>query len=412
MNDLENRIRLGEDSGLELKEVRFKGQRVIGPKRAELADELAAFANSWGGTAVLGVNDETRRVTGIPLDQLDSVEHLARGVCNDSIDPPLDARIDRRELQVSPEPGLEDASTSALVLVVEIPRSLFVHRSPGGYFRRIGSSKRRIEPMALQRVMMDRSGTGIRAFDQLPVYRTKPQDLNRSVAERFVSDEADFDLAVRKLGLVAKDANNEEQLSVAGVLVCTSRPQRWLRAAYIQAVFYAGEREDEHYQIDARDIEGPLEAQVNGAFDFVRRNMRIGAVKRLGRQDVPQYSEKAVFEALVNAVAHRDYSIAGSRIRLHMFADRIELYVPGGLANTLTTDMLHLRQVTRNHLVVSLLAKCPSRPESGRTMLMDQRGDGVPTIRRETRKLTGRLPEYSLIGDSELRIVLPAAVPF
>ena len=151
--------------------------------------------------------------------------------------------------------------------------------------------------------------------------------------------------------------------------------------------------------------------QASGAFDFVRRNMRIGAVKHLGREDVPQYSEKAVFEALVNAVAHRDYSIYGSRIRLHMFADRIELSVPGGLANTLTTDALHLRQATRNPLVVSLLARCP-RPDSPRQKFMEERGDGVPRIRRETQNLTGRLPKYTLIDDSELRLVLPAAVPF
>ncbi len=231
-------------------------------------------------------------------------------------------------------------------------------------------------------------------------------------AERFVSEEADIEVAVRKLGLIVEDADGVERLSVAGVLICTPEPQRWLRAAYIQAVLYAGERVDEHYQTDAKDILGPLDAQVSKAFDFVRRNMRIGAAKRLGREDVAQYSEKAVFEALVNAVAHRDYSIAGSRIRLHMFANRIELSVPGGLANTLTVDVLHLRQATRNPLVVSLLARCPSHPEFPRQKLMEQRGDGVPRIRKETQDLTGRLPEYSLTGDSELRLVLPAAEPF
>ena len=266
--------------------------------------------------------------------------------------------------------------------------------------------------MALQRLMMLRAQTGIMAFDESPVPRTRPEDLDRSAAKRFVSEEADFDGAVRKLGLIVEDGDSVERLSVGGVLMCTSGPQRWLRAAYIQAVLYAGDRLNEHYQTDAKDIVGPLDAQVSEAFEFVRRNMRIGAVKRLGREDVAQYSEKAIFEALVNAVAHRDYSIAGSRIRLHMFANRIELSVPGGLANTLTIDVLHLRQATRNPLVVSLLARCPSNPEFPRQKLMEQRGDGVPRIRNETQILTGRLPEYSLTSDSELRLVLPAAAPF
>ena len=71
------------------------------------------------------------------------------------------------------------------------------------------------------------------------------------------------------------------------------------------------------------------------------------ATKATVRAEVPQFSVRAVFEALVNAVAHRDYSIRGSRIRFHMFGDRLELYVPGGLANTLTTDNMDLRQYSR-----------------------------------------------------------------
>lgn len=412
MQDLARRIRLGEDSRLELKEVHFEAQKVKAPRRAELADELAAFANSQGGLLVLGVNDKTRTVTGIPLDRLDAVEDVVREVCNDSIKPSLAPGIYRHELKVSSGSGLDEPSISRPILVVEVPRASFVHQSPGGFFRRIGSSKRQIEPMALQRLIMLRAQTGIIAFDELPVPRTKPEDLVRSAAERFVSEEADFNVAVRKLGLVVEDADGVSRLSVGGALVCSSEPQQWMQAAEIQAVLYAGDRVDEHYQIDAKPILGPLDVQISKAFDFVRRNMRTGAVKRLGREDVPQYSEQAIFEALVNAVAHRDYSIGGSRIRLHMFADRIELYVPGGLANTLTTDVLHLRQWTRNPLIVSLLARCPSPPGFLRQRLMDQRGDGVPRIRSETKRLTGRLPEYSLLGDSELRLVIPAAVPF
>lgn len=175
---------------------------------------------------------------------------------------------------------------------------------------------------------------------------------------------------------------------------------------------YAGDRLDTEYQLDARDIVGPLDAQVAGGLDFIRRNMRIGAVKAVGREDVPQYSERAVFEALVNAVAHRDYSMTGSKIRLHMFSDRIELAVPGALANTLTPDSLHLRQASRNPLIVSLLARCPSPPGLGKQRLMEHRGDGVPRIRRDTKDLAGRYPEYSLVDDSEVRLRLPAAAPF
>jgi predicted HTH transcriptional regulator len=142
--------------------------------------------------------------------------------------------------------------------------------------------------------------------------------------------------------------------------------------------------------------------------------MWIRATKELARVEQPQFSERAIFEALVNAVAHRDYSMAGARVRLHMFGDRLELYVPGGLANTLTPDSMPLRQYNRNELIVSLLARCPVGPDEGlgRSYLMDCRGDGVPIILEESTRLAGRAPEYSLIDHSELRLVIWAtAVP-
>lgn len=126
MNDQEliRRIRLGEDGGLELKAVHFSGNKIAGPKRNELADEMAAFANSAGGVLVLGASDATREVTGILLERLDAVEALVREVCNDSIRPPLDAGIRRRELPVRPQFVEEGKLNLRPVLTVEVPRSL------------------------------------------------------------------------------------------------------------------------------------------------------------------------------------------------------------------------------------------------------------------------------------------------
>ena len=106
-----------------------------------------------------------------------------------------------------------------------------------------------------------------------------------------------------------------------------------------------------------------------------------------------------------------DYSMHGARIRLHLFGDRLELHVPGGLANGLSADSLHLVQSCRNELLVSLLARCPVPPgaDVGRKRLMDRRGDGVPVIRRESHELSGRMPEYALVGDAELQLVIWAA---
>ena len=404
--DLAGRIRLGEDSALELKQVTVSGSRVAAPRRNDVADELGAFANGRGGELVLGVDDATRRATGIPLDALDVVETWVREICSDTLKPPLDAAIRKVEL---PTP----AGDMVPVLLVAVERSLFVHKSPGGYFRRLGSSKRELAPDLLARLFQERSQSRMIRFDESSVPGTVPGDLDYALTRRFLREDAAeekdaSEAAARKLRLIT-DADGTARLTLAGVLLCTREPQRWLPHAYVQAVSYAGERTDIEYQTDARDIGGPLDEQVAEALHFVRRNMLVRATKAIARTEHPQFSDRAVFEALVNAVAHRDYSIAGARIRLHLFGDRLELYVPGALANTLTPDSLHLRQANRNELIVSLLARCPAPTGVGRMHMMDRRGDGVPIIRHESRALSGHLPEYTLIDDSELRLVIRAA---
>ena len=403
--NLPRRIRLGEDSALELKQISVVGSRVIAPRRDDVANELGAFANGRGGDLVLGVDDTTREVVGIPLDVLDAVEAWVREICHDVLKPPLDATIRKIELA-------NTAGDLVPVLLVGVERSLFVHKSPGGYFRRLGSSKRELAPDLLARLFQERSQSRVIRFDESPVPGTAPDDLDYGLTRRFLREDAAeegvSETAARKLRLIT-DADGAARLTLAGVLLCTREPQRWLPHAYVQAVSYAGARTDVDYQTDARDIGGPLDAQVAEALHFVRRNMLVRATKSTARTESPQFSDRAVFEALVNAVAHRDYSVAGARVRLHLFGDRLELYVPGALANTLTLDSLHLRQANRNELIVSLLARCPAPTDLGRMHLMDRRGDGVPIIRKESRELSGRLPEYTLIDESELRLVIHAA---
>lgn len=85
------------------------------------------------------------------------------------------------------------------------------------------------------------------------------------------------------------------------------------------AVSYAGEWADAACQTDDRDIGGPPNRQVEEALHFVR------AAKAPTRAKRPQFSERAVFEARVSPVAHRDCSIAGSRVRLQLFGNGLEL---------------------------------------------------------------------------------------
>ncbi|MDE2791889.1 MAG: putative DNA binding domain-containing protein [Paracoccaceae bacterium] len=396
-----SRIQLGEDSNWEFKRVVVSGQRVNEPKKPKFADELAAMANGRGGTVLLGVDDESREIFGIPLNDLDTVEGWIREICNDLVRPALDADI--RKVQIG-------ASGVQLVPVIriDVPRSLFVHKSPGGYFRRIGSSKREMSPEMLARLIQERSYGRLIRFDETIVHGTTRSDLDYSLTKRFAMGDPTDD-TLHKLRVLATDDDGTDRLTIAGTLLCTSEPQHWLKHAYIQAVSYAGVRADTDCQTDSRDITGPLDRQVAEALRFLQRNMTVRAEKTFVRSDRPQFSERTVFEALVNSVAHRDYSIGGSRIRLLLFKDRLELYVPGALASTLTPDSLHLRQASRNELIVSLLSRCPAPSGLNRSLLMDRRGDGVPIIRAECESLTGYLPDYSLIDEREIRLVIRAA---
>ena len=413
--ELVDKIRLGEDSYLELKEVRLAGSRVSGPSRDGFADELAGFANTRGGVCVLGVDDTTREVLGIPLESLDGVEAFVRECCNDSIQPPLTPTIERLLLPTS-------QGSEVAVLKIEISTSLFVHESPGGYFLRVGSSKRKMSPEYLARLFQQRSQSRIIRFDEQTVATAKMEDLSEELWRRFETRQSATDSReafLHKLGLARQDDESVWRPTVAGVLMASQDPRLFIPNAFIQAVAYQGHSSvpaegATGYQLDAADITGPLDRQVWDGLRFVARNMRTAATKGIGRTDFPQYDLTAIFEALVNAVAHRDYAIYGSKIRLRMYADRLELHSPGGLANTMTVESLMLRQSARNEVLTSLLARCRIPGEMAgskieRTTMMDKRGEGVLIILERTQALAGRLPEYRVFDGEELQLIIPAA---
>jgi len=411
MTETENllrQIKSGEDSFLELKEIVLENAFVVGPHRNGMADELAAMANSNSGTVILGVNDKTREISGIPDEALDLVETWVRTIANDLIKPPLICQIKKLQLDLPTE--------TRSIIKISIPRSLFVHQSPGGYLHRIGSSRRQMTPEYLARLFQQRSQARLIRFDEQTVVNAPLEALEENLWQRFkspLSPSEKFEF-LSKLKLVSTDEEGAIHPTVSGILMSCLHPEEFLPNAFIQAVCYKGEDRDANYQLDARDITGPLDQQIFAACRFVERNMKVGARKEPHRIDIPQFAMNAVFEALVNATAHRDYSIYGSKIRLHIFSDRLELYSPGTIPNTMTIDSLSERQSARNELLTSLLAKCPveqSNFELLRSHIMDKRGEGVPIIISHSLKLSGKRPIYRLLDDSELLLTIFAAKP-
>ena len=398
--EIKNQLRLGEDSYWEFKQIAFRGDRPVSPRRDDLADEIAAFANTEGGTLLCGVTDDGN-VQGVSHEQMDALERLLVEICSDSIAPSLTVRILRREVD------------GKALLLVEIPAGHSQHDSPGGSFHRIGSSKRRMTSDERLRLAQRRGQARFLWFDKQPVPGTGIGTLDAALWEPLigVAGRADPRVGLTKIGLLAEGPNGTHQATVAGILLCCPNPQDWLPNACITATRYRGE-DRASGQVDAQVIGGSLQRQIPEAVAFAVRNMRVGAHKDPARLDLPQYSERAIFEAVVNAVAHRDYSMRGSRIRLSLFADRLELQSPGALPNGLTVDNIADRQATRNEVLASMLGRMAvgEIPGSGdRLHFMERRGDGVPVIVRETLGASGKPARYRVIGEADVLVIMPSA---
>jgi predicted HTH transcriptional regulator len=247
-------------------------------------------------------------------------------------------------------------------------------------------------------------------FDEQLVPQALPEAIVPELKARFVRGDLPEQTQLKKLYLIGDDESGAPRLTVSGVLLLTARPADYLSSAYVQCVTYSGVERNAEYQVDAQDCDGPADEQIQLAFNFVKRNMRVEAVKRPGRIDIPQYDLAAVFEAIVNAVAHRDYSMHGACIRLHLFADRLVLSTPGGLPNNLTVDSMEANSITRNETLVNLLSRYyPADPVSKRQNLIERRGEGVPTILGASERLSLRRPLYELIENTELKLTIYAA---
>ena len=397
-------LKLGEDSRVEFKEVVFAGDRVREPHRDAIADELAAFGNTIGGTLIFSVSD-AGAVRSIDRQQMDALEAFVSEICSDSIRPPLPFVTQRLPLP-----------DDSFVLVVEVEQSALVHKSPKGYLTRQGSSKRELSSEALHRLFQQRGRSGLLGPDEAIVAGTGPNTLDTTLVDRFLSSRATEPTMVQltKLGLVREDDSGVTRATVAGVLLCTARPDEYIRGAVIEAIRYRGTVLGRAIQHDAASITGPLDQQLRDTVNFVRLNTRVAARKAPGRVETPQFSPRAMFEAIVNAVVHRDYSIENGKIRLFIFDDRLELYSPGGLPNTLPIEAMRNRQATRNETLASALRMLAVGDIDGagdRQYFLEQRGEGVPIIYEQTRELTGRDPDYELLGSAELRLTIPSARP-
>ena len=168
---------------------------------------------------MLGVDDRTRDIVGIPLDRLAAAEQYVTEIVHDSIKPPIYPLIERLELPDSegvPRP----------VLRVEVSSSLFVHESPGGFLHRVGSAKRRMAPDFLVRLHQQRSQSRLIRFDEQPLHNASFADLDGALIDRFAVDgmRDDRETLACKLGMAARAGVRGPLPTVTGILLGTTEP--------------------------------------------------------------------------------------------------------------------------------------------------------------------------------------------
>ena len=314
-----------------------------------LATSLAAFANAEGGTLVYGVAERVvdgrpaHIVAGVP-DVKIAIDHLytAAELCTPKFALPAPERID------------VDGKT---VLAVTVPEGLGqVYGVEGRYVVREGSHRRALTPEEIRALLSRR---GLFAYDREPAPGATRAHLDearvRAYAARFPSGrEMGADALLEARDLLVRPAGQPDAPlvpSVAGILLLGTDPQRFFPQARVAVVQYAGLRMGESFL--KQEIEGPVPRQLDEAEAWLVRNtLHAVELRGMDRIDRAEYPRAALREAVLNALAHRDYGQRGDRVRIYAFADRVEVHSPGGLGGPMRLDNLLEKRWSRNATLV------------------------------------------------------------
>ena len=356
----------------ELSEAEAKDGRRGVPTR--IYESLSGLSNRRGGGAVIfGLEDGTFR----PLPGLDIAKTQAD----------LAAYVDQKmsyPLRLEFTPVVLGEATILAVSVPECPASHkpVYYRAKnliGGSYLRVGNSNHELSDPEVRAILRstDRDDT-----DGSAVPGAKVEDLSPELLEAYrevlrarrpdssLHDLSDIDLLHAVQAVVR--VGEEVAPTVCGLLFFGRDPQRWLPGAFVAFLQFAGTEiggGSGPAYLDNVRIGGTIPTMVDEARRLILARIRKRALlEGFVRREVPEYPDWAYREALLNAVAHRDYGVTGGHIQVRLFSDRIEVQSPGGLFGTVSEQNIEFEQSTRNHAIVRLLV------DFG---LVEQRGIGI-----------------------------------
>lgn len=343
----------GENSGVEFK------RDVI--ENHALAKELVALSNLNGGMVLLGVDDDGS-IFGITRPQL---EEWVMTTCRDKIRPGI---IPFFEVIREVEPGKD-------VAIVSVTRGYAVHslwhNNRNTYYIRVGTQSREPSPEELGRLFQQR---GAFRAELQPVSGATLADLDRRRLRDYFGHirqqavPADEDDAAWQTLLVNTEIMAEEGVTVGGILLFGTTPNRFLAHAGIDAAAFPGTEKD-YAARERAALRGPMtplldvnsglveNGLVEQALEFVRRNTPVTAIIEDGRRiEKPTYPPEVLREAVVNALIHRDYLLTSTDIELAVYSDRLEIISPGRLPNGITPERMRTGcRAARNQLLKDVM---------------------------------------------------------
>ena len=350
----------GENSGVDFKRDDIRPER--------LASRMAAFLNLEGGHILLGVEDDGT-VSGLTREPKDAEEWVMEAA-RTHLQPPVIPYWEQFKWDDSKLIGV-------ISLPADSPDKPYKSKQGSAWVTkmRVGTTTRDATREEEARLYQQ---SGLVRYDIRPVSGSDLADLDlrrlvnyfRDVREQDCPAEDDDEawrILLTNTDLMVEDRGRAIP-TVAAILLLGRKPNRFLPQAGINAAAYKGVSKD----YDAREravLRGPGVALlseageivetgvIEQALGFVSRNTNISSSIQDGRRvDRRDYPVEAVREAVVNAVVHRDYTIAVTDIELSIYSDRLEIVSPGRLPNTVTVDKMRAGcRASRNELIKEIL---------------------------------------------------------
>jgi len=322
------------------------------PKPGRLQEPCVAFANHRGGMVVVGVSKRRpHAVIGTPWDQ-ESEERVQEAVR--ATQPPLDIDVHRSSVD----------GRRVVILSVSANHEGWVQTSDGRVLVRSGPTNRALMGMELLRFLRERSTDPVED-EIVPGFRV--DDLDRDIMRRYL--EARLPRGRAAILSILRDlgwTDAKGRMRLAAVLVFGQTPQRSNRRFGIDVLRFEGRHCDRPVLRRRTELQGPIPHLVEQADRAIYEEMRRDAVVRgLIREEVPEYPPVVVREALLNAVAHRDYSARGSAVQVRIYDDALEIESPGTLPGYVTVETLRESQYSRNERIMDALHRLGLVEEAG-----------------------------------------------